>query len=110
MLFGRHGVVFGRQSERVVTYREKYVIAFESFFARDDFHRRKRAYMTDVQSRARGIRKFYQRVKFGFRGVFFYFENVVGIPIILPFFLNFVEIVFFGHFNFLAVFILLHQY
>ena len=53
--------------------------------------------MSDVQTCAAGVRKLDQGVKFGFRRVFFYFENVIIVPIILPFLFYRFKIVFFRH-------------
>ena len=97
MLFRLHRVVFGGQPECVVSDREQDVISFEALLARDDFHRGKRSYVTDVQSRAARIREFYQTVEFRFGRILFYFENVFAVPVILPLLFNALKIVLYCH-------------
>ena len=97
MLFSRHRVVFGGESERVVPYREKYVVPFHSAFTSDHFQTRIRSYVSDVNTRSRRIRKLYQRVKFLLLFVFGRVKNVVVVPIRLPLLFNFFWIVCLYH-------------
>ena len=88
------GVVLRGQAEGVVADGEQHVIALHAALAGDDVHRRVGARMAYVQTRARGIREFNQRIEFRLFMGFLGGKAVVFLPMALPFALDHCRIVY----------------
>jgi len=76
------------QAKRIVANGEQYVIAFHAALTSDDVHRRVRARMPNVQTVARRIREFDQRIVFGHGIIIFCVQNAGFLPMLLPFGFN----------------------
>ena len=88
-----YGVLFGGQPVSVVTHRVQHVETFEAFEAGVDIRSDISEGVSYVQSGTRRIGKHIQHIEFGFLTVFRNPIGVVIFPILLPFLLDFSEIV-----------------
>ena len=93
MLSRLYGVLFGGQPVSVVTHRVQHVETFEAFEAGVDIRSDISEGVSYVQSGTRRIGKHIQHIEFGFLTVFRNPIGVVIFPILLPFLLDFSEIV-----------------
>ena len=92
-----HRKVLSRQTERVPSHCIQDIVPFQTAFSRDDIQRGIAAGMTDMQTGARRIGKFYQRIEFGFGVINFSTERLILVPVALPLFLNGLKIVDAAH-------------
>ncbi|OPZ99856.1 MAG: hypothetical protein BWY71_00894 [Planctomycetes bacterium ADurb.Bin412] len=90
---GFDGVLFGGQAEGVVTHRVQDVEAAHAFVTGHDVAGGVAFGMADMQAVAGGIGEHVKDVIFRLGGVIAGGENLVFQPVILPFFLNFVEVI-----------------
>src|SRR6188474_2042371 len=81
---GLHCILFGRQPEGVPSHGMKDVKALHAFVPRYDVRRRVAFQMTDMQTRAGGIRKHIETVKLGTGGILDRPERPVFFPLRLP--------------------------
>ena len=107
------GEILGGQRESVPEHRIKHIVALHTTLAADDVKGSVRTGMSYVQTRARRIGEFHQRVKFGLGMVYLGVKTAAFLPFVLPFFLNGGKIVFHSYHSFsknLAIFIDIKMY
>src|SRR5688572_26411172 len=89
---GLNGELFSRKSKCIPTHRMKNVKSARAFIARDNICGSVRGNVSDMQARARWIRKHIHRIIFWLRGSLLSSESLLLLPSLLPFFLDFVKI------------------
>ena len=87
------GGIFSRHPESVPSHGVKYIFSAHPFISGNHITDGIVSHMAHVDF-SRGIRKHLQKIIFFFRGFFQYFENIVFIPVFLPFRLNFMRVIF----------------
>ena len=94
VLTGLNGVLLGRQTVGIIAHRMQHVVASQTFVAAENVAGDVSQRMSDVQTRARRIRKHVQNVIFWTRRVGLGLIHSVVNPILLPLLLDLFEIVF----------------
>src|SRR5579862_577986 len=83
-----NGILFGWQSERIISHRVKHVKTFEPLVAGKNIAGDVAQWVTDVQSRATRVRKHVKDIIFGFWRVIVHTVDLVFDPLFLPFLFN----------------------
>ena len=94
MRAGFHGILLGRQAERVPAHRMQHVEAAHALIPAQDVRRRVPLGMADVQPRAARVRKHVEAIEFGLaRFKVIHLEGFVRLPVRLPFLFDRGEII-----------------
>ena len=94
MLIRLDRIVLGRQTERVKTDREQYIVALHPALAGYNFKSGIRLDMAYMHTGAAGVRKLDKAVELRLDAGFLCVKNAVLFPFILPLFLDFLEVIF----------------